>query len=148
MRAARTPRTRPPVVRSPADVYDLLAADMAHLPTEELHGLYLDRRQRLLHRRQLTRGNDRFTIVDPRMVYRVAVELGAASVIVAHNHPSGDPTPSSADAEVTRRLAEAGALLGVPLLDHVVIAAEGHASLAETGLLERWSSPPVGITGP
>lgn len=66
-------------------------------------------------------GSDSQTIVDPRRVMRPAVQLGAPAVIVAHNHPSGDPTPSEADVDVTRRLREAGDVLGIRLLDHLVI---------------------------
>ena len=70
----------------------------------------------------------------PREIYRDALLAGASAVVVAHNHPSGDPTPSSDDREVTRRLAEAGETLGVDLLDHLVIAAEEWTSLARLGV--------------
>lgn len=103
------------------------------LAVEELHALYLDRRHRPVGLRHLTRGSDAFTVVDPRQIYAVAVRLGAAAVILAHNHPSGDPTPSQLDREVTRRVAKAGSTLGIPLLDHLVVATDGWRSLAELG---------------
>ena len=108
---------------------------MGHLREEELHGLYLNRRGAVLAYRVLTRGNDSHTIVDPRQVYRHALLHGASAVIVAHNHPSGDPTPSCADVDVSVRLARAGALLGIDLLDHLVLAGDQHRSLREDGLM-------------
>ena len=69
------------------------------------------------------------SLVHPREVFRPALREGAAALVVAHNHPSGDPSPSAEDQEVTRRLVQAGALLGVPLLDHVVVAERGWTSL-------------------
>lgn len=117
---------------------------------EELHALYLDRRNRPLARRRLTRGSDRFTVVDPCQVFRPAVGLGAAGVILAHNHPSGASEPSAQDLEVTRRVAAAGAVLGVALLDHLVVTNHGYVSIAATrGMgttmgLRGWT----GCTGP
>jgi DNA repair protein RadC len=103
-----------------------------------MQGLHVDRRLRPIAVRTLTRGTDQITLVDPRQVYRPAAALGAWGVIVAHNHPSGDPTPSSQDRVVTHRLAQAGQVLGVRLVDHLVVA-DGHAvSLAEVGAV-----PPV-----
>jgi DNA repair protein RadC len=77
-------------------------------------------------------------LVHPREVFQAAVSLGACGLIVAHNHPSGDPTPSAEDRDVTRRLAQAGRILGVPLLDSIVVAGRGHVSIREEspGLLE------------
>lgn len=103
------------------------------LAHEELHGLYLDRRNRPLAYRRLSTGSDAFTIVDPRQVLRPAVELGAAGLLVAHNHPSGDPTPSAEDLRATRSLASACATLGVPLLDHLVVGVRDWISLRERG---------------
>ena len=113
-----------------------LAPALHGLPDEELHALYLDRRNRPLERRRLTVGSDRFTVVDPRQIFRPAVSLGAAAVVLAHNHPSGDPTPSPQDREVTRRVAAAGRVLGVTLLDHLVVGHGGWVSMRETGDLD------------
>ena len=99
--------------------------------------MFLDRRRRPLAIRCLTRGSDGFTVVDPRQILRVAVELGATGIILAHNHPSGGPTPSEHDRTVTRRVARAGDLLGVRLLDHLIVGHEGYRSLAEEGLLDE-----------
>lgn len=123
-----------------------LGPPLRGLTFEELHALYLDRRGRPLARRMLTRGSDAFTVVDPRQVFRPAVGLGAVAVVLAHNHPSGDPEPSSQDRDVTRRVAAAGRVLGVELLDHLVVADRGWTSLANQGCLERWPPAPPGWT--
>jgi len=125
------------------------APRLAALPAEELHALFLDRRHRVRACRSLTRGNDAHTIVDPRQVFREALVMGAAAVIVGHNHPSGDPTPSSSDVEVSLRLAEAGRVLGVNLLDHLVLGGSRWCSLREQGLLPPpgYASPPVAADG-
>jgi len=133
-------------VRSPAEAHDHLGPALRALPDEELHALYLDRRHRPCARRMLTRGSDGFTVVDPRQVFRAAVRLGASAVVLAHNHPSGDPTPSAQDREVTRRVAAAGRILGIPLLDHLVVGNGGYVSLAERGELPAWDgAAPAGV---
>jgi DNA repair protein RadC len=102
---------------------------METLDHEELHALYLDRRARPIAYRRVSVGCDRYTIVDPRQVLRPAVELGACSLVVAHNHPSGDPEPSADDIRVTRVLTEAAKILGIQLLDHLVVSSVGWTSL-------------------
>jgi DNA repair protein RadC len=145
-RALAVPEEHDRPVTGPADACAWLGPGLRGLVVEELHALYLDRRGRPLGRRMLTRGSDAFTVVDPRQVFRPAVALGAAGVVIAHNHPSGDPTPSPQDRDVTRRVAAAGRVLGVPLVDHLVIADDGVVSLAELGLLERWPAPQIACT--
>ncbi|MFT4624875.1 MAG: DNA repair protein RadC [Myxococcota bacterium] len=123
------------------DAYAALGPDLQGLPHEELHALYLDRRRRPIARRVLTRGSDGFTIVDPRQIYRPAVALGAGAVVLAHNHPSGDPRPSVQDIDVTERVARAGRVLGAPLLDHIIVGGSAFVSLAEQGQLPSWTTP-------
>lgn len=131
---------RPDPVCTPNDAAEWLRPALAALPHEELHALYLDRRGRPVARRLLTRGSDGFTVVDPRQVYRPAVALGALSVVLAHNHPSGDPTPSAMDREVTRRTRKAGTVIGVQLVDHIVVAGVEWTSMAQQGLVSGgWS---------
>lgn len=136
----------PATVHGPEDAWLHLSPVLADRAEEELHALYLGARGRLLAHRCLTRGSDRHTVVDPRQVFRPAIELGAVSVVVAHNHPSGDPSPSGPDREVTRRLAQAGRVLGVGLVDHLILAGERFTSLAECGELPTWSREPQGWT--
>lgn len=109
---------------------------------ESLSAIFLDRRRRVVGAKTLTRGSDGFTVVDPRQIFRVAIEMGAVAVIMAHNHPSGDPTPSSQDRDVTERVARAGRVIGIPLLDHIVLGANGrYTSLAAEGHLPAWTPP-------
>lgn len=103
------------------------------LDVEELHALYLDRRHRVLGVQRLTIGSDRLTVVDPRQVLRPALVLQASAVVLAHNHPSGDPVPSPEDREVTRRVSAAASLLGYALLDHLVVAGDAWMSMLERG---------------
>lgn len=140
-RATRGQAERPDPVRAPDDAVSWLAPALRGLPHEELHALYLDRRHRPLALRCLTRGSDGLTVVDPRQVFRPAVGLGAAAVVLAHNHPSGDPTPSTMDREVTRRTVKAGEVLGVSLIDHLVIGGSDWVSLAAEGVVPRASAP-------
>jgi len=135
--AQRASRSRRPGIRvvDASTAWRVLRPGLEHLEHEELHALYLDRGGRVLHLRRLTVGNDALTIVDPRQVLRPAVQLSASSVVVAHNHPSGDPTPSREDREVTARLAHAARIVGVRLLDHLVLGAGRFVSLAEQGQL-------------
>mgnify|MGYP002639756196 FL=1 len=122
-------------VGAAADAIPWFQPRLGALVREELHALLLDRRHRVLAYRCISRGNEAHTIVDPRQVYREALLHRASAVIVAHNHPSGDPSPSTADVEVSVRLMQAGRLVGVELLDHIVIAGGRWCSLREQGLL-------------
>lgn len=97
----------------------------------------LDARNRPLRKKPIVVAMGTLTSVEvhPRDVFREAVRLNAAAVIVAHNHPSGDPEPSAEDRDLTERLRQAGRLLGIPLLDHFIITREAYVSLADRGLL-------------
>ena len=140
----RAARPLPPrgTVLTAIEAYRELGPGLDGLEVEELHAMYLDRRRKVLAVHALTRGSDGFTVVDPRQIYRPAIGLGASAVIVAHNHPSGDPTPSEMDRDVTRRVAHAGKVLGIPLLDHLVIGGGRYVSLAQQGVLPGWSDSP------
>ncbi|HEV3408760.1 MAG TPA: DNA repair protein RadC, partial [Chthoniobacterales bacterium] len=127
-------------IDAPELVYDLLGAEMRLLQKESLRVLLLDTRYRLLRMEEISRGSLNESIAHPREVFRPAIVSSAYAVIVAHNHPSGDPTPSQSDHSLTRRLAEAAELLQIKLLDHVIIGApaEGrlpYFSFKEAGVL-------------
>lgn len=128
-----------PSVTVTGQAHASLAPLIAHEACECLAVLALNRRQGVLGSAVLTRGNDAHTIVDPRQVLRWALvqgRNGAASIVVAHNHPSGDPSPSNADIEVTHRLVDACRTVGVDLLDHLILTAGGAwTSLREAGLM-------------
>ena len=134
-------------VLSSEEAYSLFAPRMMKLADEELHALYVDRRRRPLAIRMLTRGTDGFTIVDPKQVFRLAVRLSAAGIILAHNHPSGDPSPSPQDEDVTNRVCSAGRLLGIPLLDHLVIGDNAYTSFADRGALANCQQLPSWVAG-
>jgi DNA repair protein RadC len=123
----------PPAVplSRPAEVHRILAPEVRGLEKETFHALLLDTRHRLLERVRVSEGTLTTSLVHPREVFAPALRRAAAAVVVAHNHPSGDPEPSAEDQAVTRRLIEAGRLLGVPLLDHVVLGSPGWVSLRE-----------------
>jgi len=97
--------------------------------------LLLDSKNRLIREVQISEGSLTASIVHPREVYAPVVRESAAAVLFVHNHPSGDPEPSREDIDITRRLSEAGTLMGVRVLDHIVVARQGYVSLAERGLL-------------
>ena len=128
----RPDRTR---IRTPADVYRWFAPRMADLAAEEFHVLALDSQSGVLRDLLVTRGILNSSLVHPREVFRGAIAEAAAGIIVVHNHPSGDPTPSADDRAVTRQLVEAGRVLDVPVYDHVVVGANRYLSFAEAGLL-------------
>lgn len=133
-RLQEPPAGERPRVTSPADGANLLMGRMSHLQQEELWVILLDTRNRVLGTPSIYRGSLNTSVVRIGEVFRPAVEAPAAAVIVAHNHPSGDPSPSPEDVSVTRQLVQAGNLLGIELLDHLIIAAHGFTSLKEKGL--------------
>lgn len=110
-------------------------AAMAHEPVEQLRILFLDRRNRLIADERQQRGTVDHTPLYPREVIKRALELGATAIILVHNHPSGDPTPSRADIEMTREVQEAAGKIGITLHDHLVIGRDGHTSFNSMGLL-------------
>ncbi|HIK61260.1 MAG TPA: DNA repair protein RadC [Planctomycetes bacterium] len=116
----------------PEAVYRLLAPELRGEQQESFHALFLDPRHRLKGRQIVSLGTLTSSLVHPREVFAPALRRGAAALIVAHNHPSGDPEPSSEDKAVTRRLLEVGRLVGVPLLDHVVLGHGRWVSLRES----------------
>lgn len=110
--------------------------DIADLAQEAVHVLTLNNKNRVLSRHMVSLGTVNQSIVHPRDVYRAAIVDGASKICLIHNHPSGDYDPSAEDIQITRRIKQAGELLGIPLLDHIIIAREGHYSFQESGLLE------------
>jgi DNA repair protein RadC len=132
-----TQESRPAAVRirEPEDVVRLFASRLRDLQVEEFHLLALDSQSQVLRDLLITRGLLNSSLVHPREVFRAAIAEAAAGIIVVHNHPSGDPTPSAEDRAVTRQLVEAGRLLDLPVYDHVIVAGDRFVSFASTGLL-------------
>ena len=121
------------VVRSPADVANLLQAEMAHLEQEELRLVLLNTKNQVLAITQLYRGNVNSSLVKVGELFREAVRENCPALIVVHNHPSGDPTPSAEDIRITGQMIEAGKLLDIEVLDHIIIGQQGYISLNEKG---------------
>lgn len=134
-RLARGPVGDRAIISSWDTLVDYCRTAMAFETTEQFRVLYLDRKNRLIRDEVLGRGTVDHTPVYAREVVKRALEVAASAVILVHNHPSGDPTPSRADVEVTRQVTEAADKLGIAVHDHVIVAKGGHVSLRERGLL-------------
>ncbi len=123
----------------------MLEPRLADLAVEELHVLILDSQHRMTRDVTVTRGLLNSSLVHAREVFREAIAESAAAIVLAHNHPSGDPTPSADDLRVTTDLVAAGRLLEIPVFDHVIIGRGCHVSLAEQRLLDSgYGSAPAG----
>ena len=123
-----------PQVTSPADAANLLMAEMSNLEQEHLRILLLDTKHRVLASPTVYVGNVNTSVIRVAELFREAIRLNCVAMIVAHNHPSGDPTPSPDDVKVTEQIVQAGKLLDIEILDHLVIGQQRYVSLKERGL--------------
>ncbi|WP_158322127.1 RadC family protein [Lederbergia ruris] len=123
------------VIRSPEDGANYVMNDMRFLTQEHFVALYLNTKNQVIHRQTIFIGSLNASIVHPREVFKEAFRRAAASIICLHNHPSGDPSPSREDIEVTRRLAECGKMLGIEILDHLIIGDKKYVSMKEKGYM-------------
>lgn len=121
-------------ILTPEDVWKL-CIDIRNSKKEHFAAFYLDTQSKLIERQIISIGTLNASLVHPREVFEPAISLRAASVIVAHNHPSGDREPSSDDVAITKRLAEAGKILGIEIIDHVIVAAAGFTSFKDKVLI-------------
>ena len=143
---AIAPRSRGKVVRGPLDLVAYLGPEMAALPQEQLRVVLLDMKNQVLGVTLVYQGGLNSLVVRLADVFREAVGRGAAAIILVHNHPSGDPTPSPEDVRMTEQAVRGGELLGIDVLDHLVVASQEHISLREKGLFRPTpprSSPPA-----
>lgn len=122
-------------ITSPVDCVDFIAEEVMHLEQEHFIGVYLDVKNKVLGKKTLFKGTMTRSIVSPVEVFKEALRYGCASIIVIHNHPSGSPQPSSQDIALTKRLIEAGELIGISVLDHLIIGTEGYISMREEGII-------------
>ena len=122
-------------VRGPRDVHEIFGQKLQDLPVEEFHVAILDSQHRLERDVTVTRGLLNSSLVHPREVFREAIAENAAAIILVHNHPSGDPTPSPDDRITTEQLVQAGRVLDIPVQDHIIIGRGRYLSFAEAGLL-------------
>ncbi len=134
-RLAAEPPSRGRPIKAGADVNSLLGPRLRDQSKEQFVALLLDARHRLLREERVSIGTLTGSLVHPREVFRPAIRESAVAIIVAHNHPSGDPTPSREDIEVTDRLAQVGRLVGISLLDHVIVGDDDYVSLREAGYM-------------
>jgi DNA repair protein RadC len=133
-RASAWPASTRPTVSTAGDVAAICATQMRGLDREHFWALALNTKNQLLRMVEISVGSLNASIVHPRELYKEAVRVSAASIVVVHNHPSGDPTPSGADLQLTRRLSRAGDVLGIELIDHVVVGDGGaFVSIREMG---------------
>ena len=122
-------------VRDPSSFGSLLIARYAHQRQERLGAIYLDSRNRILREREIYVGTLTSASVSTRDVFRFALEDGAASIVVFHNHPSGDPAPSAEDLLFTKTLVQAGNVMNVAVLDHLIVALSGFVSMRQRGMM-------------
>jgi DNA repair protein RadC len=123
------------VVRSPEDAAEYMMEDLRFLQQEHFVVLCLNTKNQIIHKQTLFIGSLNSSIVHPRELFKEALRRSAASIICLHNHPSGDPAPSSEDIQVTKRVAECGRLLGIELLDHVIVGDQCFESMKEQGFM-------------
>jgi len=133
-RALEVNDTNLPVINDAKDAIAQLS-DMRDLKKEHLVALYLNAKNQLVHKETISMGTLNANLVHPREVFEPALKYSAAQIIVAHNHPSGDPKPSEDDLEVTKRLTEAGKMMGIDVMDHVIVSKNSHFSFKEEKLL-------------
>ena len=131
----RKPLSTQPILSSWDILLDYLHGTIGHSPTEMFHVLYLDRRNRLIHDETIARGSIDHVPVYPREIARRCITLNASAVIIAHNHPSGDPTPSKADIDMTKQVQKALKALEISLHDHVIIGHSQEISFRAQGLM-------------
>jgi DNA repair protein RadC len=124
-----------PAVNTPEDAARLVMGRMRHLDKEEFRVILLNTKNRVVHTETVAVGTLNSTGVQPREVFKSAIRRSAAAVILIHNHPSGDPTPTREDVALTRRLIQAGELVGIEILDHIVIGDNRYVSLKAERLI-------------
>ncbi|OPY55928.1 MAG: hypothetical protein A4E55_02346 [Pelotomaculum sp. PtaU1.Bin035] len=124
-----------PVIKSPDDVAGLLMEEMRHLDREHFRALLLNTRNQVIANDEVSVGTLNSSAVHPRELFRNAIKRSAASVVLVHNHPSGDATPSKDDLDVTRRISEAGKIIGIEILDHIIIGDNRFTSFKAEGLI-------------
>lgn len=124
-----------PKIASSQHVYDIIAGDLVDLPHEEFWVLMLNRANRVIRKVQISQGGVNGTVADPKIIFKAALESLASAIILAHNHPSGNLSPSQADIELTKKVKEAGKTLEITVLDHIIVAGQNYYSFADEGVM-------------
>jgi len=134
-RLAAFKEDKKPIIKNAKDIVKLFLPEMSVLEKEHFKGVYLDTRKRIIKQENIFIGSLNESVVHPREIFKIALDENAVAIITLHNHPSGDPTPSSYDIEMTKELVKAGDLLGIQILDHIIIGGKKYVSLKEKGLI-------------
>jgi DNA repair protein RadC len=126
-----------PVVKGPEDIVNLVMEEMRYLDREQFRAFLLNTKNQLICQETISIGTLNSSQVHPREVFKSAIKVSAAAIIIVHNHPSGDPTPSKEDLDVTQRVIKAGSILGIEVLDHVIIGDGKFLSFKTKGLMQE-----------
>lgn len=124
-----------PKIGNSADAFEILKSELLDIPHEEFWVLLVNRANRVIKKQQVSQGGVAGTVADPKIIFKIALEELATGIILAHNHPSGNLTPSKADIDLTRKIKEAGKLLEIQVLDHIIIGSQKYFSFADEGLI-------------
>lgn len=122
-------------ILSSIDAFRAIKADLADLPHEEFWLLLLNRANVMIGKHFMSKGGQAGTVIDPKMVFKIAIEQGAASMVLVHNHPSGNLKPSKADTDITTKLVELGTLMEISIFDHIIVYNNNFLSMADEGYL-------------
>jgi len=121
-------------VNASKDAFELIQVELAEMPHEEFWIIMLSRSNQLIRKIAVSKGGMAGTVVDPKKIFKTALQHSAASIILCHNHPSGSVQPSEADIKITKKIREGGALLDIAVLDHIIVGEERYFSFADEGL--------------
>jgi DNA repair protein RadC len=135
VRELNAPFPEPAIIRHPSDVHQLLSAELRFASKENFICLFLNTKNRVIFKEVISTGTLNASLVHPREVFRAAIKRSSASIVCAHNHPSGDPSPSSEDIQITCRLIDAGKIIGIDVIDHIIIGSNGFVSMKEQGII-------------
>ncbi|NOZ46938.1 MAG: JAB domain-containing protein [Chlorobi bacterium] len=124
-----------PKIQSSKDVFDLLHSKISHIPHEEFWVVYLNRSNKIIDKLKISQGGVAGTVADLRIIMKHAIEKLASSIILVHNHPSGNNKPSKNDSDITQKLKDAGKTIDINVLDHIIITEENYYSFADNGLI-------------
>ncbi len=130
-----TEPTEKPKISTSSDAHNLIKGDLMDLPHEEFWVLFLNKANRVIKKKRVGEGGVSGTVADPKIIFKLALEELASGIVVSHNHPSGNLIPSQSDRDLTKRLKEAGKLLEIQLLDHIIVAGQKYFSFADDGLI-------------
>lgn len=125
-----------PKIISSIDAYVIFKSELADLAHEEFWILLLNKSNRVMAKQHISTGGQAMTVVDPKIIFKIALEQNAASIILGHNHPSGNLSASTADIHITKKLVEAGKLLELPVLDHIILAEDSFISMTDLGFIK------------